>query len=168
MKKPAPLLLATALASASLVGFSAFAEPTPWFVWNASASAPVGLYRVLPGALRHGDLVLVYPPEGVAKLAAKRGYLPAGVPLIKRVVAMDGDRVCALRGTIFVNDAAIAYQRKADRAGRALPHWRGCRDLTKDELFLLMKTVPESFDSRYFGPVTSVHIIGRLTPLCTD
>jgi|TARA_R110002110_G_scaffold5047_1_gene25666 conjugative transfer signal peptidase TraF len=168
MKKPAALLLATALAGASLIGFSAFAKPTPWLVWNASASAPIGLYRVLPGAPRRGDLVLVYTPEGAAKLAAKRGYLPAGVPLIKRVVAMAGDRVCAFRGTIFVNDGAVARQRKADRAGRALPYWRGCRELTKDELFLLMKAAPDSFDSRYFGPVTSGHIIGRLVPLCTD
>ena len=157
MKKPAALLLATALAGASLIGFSAFAKPTPWLVWNASASAPIGLYRVLPGAPRRGDLVLVYTPEGAAKLAAKRGYLPAGVPLIKRVVAMAGDRVCAFRGTIFVNDGAVARQR-----------WRGCRELTKDELFLLMKAAPDSFDSRYFGPVTSGHIIGRLVPLCTD
>ncbi|MDF1628013.1 MAG: conjugative transfer signal peptidase TraF [Parvibaculaceae bacterium] len=168
MKKPAALLLATALAGASLIGFSAFAKPKPWLVWNASSSAPIGLYRVLPGVPRRGDLALVYPPEGAAKLAAKRGYLPAGVPLIKRVVAMAGDRVCTLRGTIFVNGGAVAHQRKADRAGRALPHWRGCRELTKDEFFLLMKDVPDSFDSRYFGPVTSGHLIGRLVPLCTD
>jgi conjugative transfer signal peptidase TraF len=168
MKKPAVLLLATALASASLIGFSAIAKPTPWLVWNASASAPIGLYRVLPGAPRRGDLVLVYPPEGAAELAAKRGYLPAGVSLIKRVVAMAGDRVCALRGTIFVNGGAVARQSKADRAGRAIPRWRGCRELAKDELFLVMKAVPDSFDSRYFGPVTRAHIIGRLAPLCTD
>jgi len=168
MKKPAVLLLATALAGASLIGFSAFAKPSPWLVWNASASAPVGLYRVLPGVPRRGDIVLVYPPESAAKLAAKRGYLPAGVPLIKRVVAMAGDRVCTLRGTIFVNGGAVARQRKTDRAGRALPHWRDCRELAKDELFLLMKAVPDSFDSCYFGPISRDHIIGRLAPLCTD
>ncbi len=168
MKKPAVLLLATALAGVSIIGLSAFAKPTPWLVWNASASAPIGLYRVVPGVPGRGDLVLVSPPESAAKLAATCGYLPGGVPLIKRVVAMAGDHVCSLRGIIFVNGGAVARQRKADRAGRALPYWRGCRALAKDELFLVMKGVPDSFDSRYFGPVTSAHTIGRLVPLCTD
>src|SRR3546814_3022581 len=29
-----------------LIGLAALARPAPWLVWNASASAPIGLYRV--------------------------------------------------------------------------------------------------------------------------
>jgi type IV secretory pathway protease TraF len=49
-----------------------------------------------------------------------------------------------------------------------LPHWDGCRTLQADELFLLMAAVPDSFDSRYFGPVSLSAVIGRLVPLWTE
>lgn len=166
MKKTALVALLVAVSGVVLIGISAIAR-APLLVWNASASAPIGLYRVLPGAPRRGDLVLVYPPEGAAKLAAKRGYLPADVPLIKRVVAMAGDRVCAFRGTIFVNGGAVARQLEADSEGRPMPRWNECRALTDDEIFLILPPA-DSFDSRYFGPVPRAQIIGRLAPLCTE
>ncbi len=167
MKKPAVLLLAAALAGVSIIGLSAFAKPTPWLFWNASASAPIGLYRVVPGVPGRGDLVLVSPPESAAKLAATRGYLPGGVPLIKRVAAVAGDDVCAFDGAIIVNGGIVAWQRKADRAGRSLPRWTECRELLQGEFFLL-GDAPDSFDSRYFGPVTSAQVIGRFAPLWID
>ena len=150
-----------------LIGFSAFADPVPRFIWNASASAQIGLYRVVSGAAGRGDLVLVRAPESVAKLAAKRGYLPVGVPLIKRIAAVAGDDVCAFNGAIIVNGEIDARQRKLDRAGRSLPRWNECRELVQGEFFLLTKA-PASFDSRYFGPVPSAQVIGRLVPLWTD
>ncbi len=62
----------------------------PSFVWNASASAPLGLYRVeqTKAALGKGDLVLAWAPESAHRLAAERGYLPESVPLTKRIAAM--------------------------------------------------------------------------------
>lgn len=167
MKRPAFLPLAATLAGIALVGFSAIAHPQPRLVWNASASAPIGLYRVVSGAPERGDFVLVRIPKSIEKLAAFRGYLPAGVPLIKRVAAVAGDDVCAFSGAIIVNGEIVARQCKADRAGRFLPRWNECQELVQGELFLL-GDAPDSFDSRYFGPVTSARVIGRLAPLWTD
>ena len=167
MRKPAALPLAVALAGIALVGFSAIAHPQPRLVWNASASAPIGLYRVVSGAPERGDFVLVRIPKSIEKVAAIRGYLPAGVPLIKRVAAVAGDDVCAFNGAIIVNGEIAARQRKADRAGRSLPRWNECRELVQGEFFLLTNA-PDSFDSRYFGPVSSARVIGRLAPLWTD
>ena len=63
-------------------------DRTPLLVWNATASAPIGLYLTMPiQHLSHGDLVLATPPPDVAQLAALRDYLPRGVPLVKRVEA---------------------------------------------------------------------------------
>ena len=167
MKRPAFLPLAATLAGIALVGLSAIAHPQPRLVWNASASAPIGLYRVISGAPERGDFVLVRIPKSIESLAAIRGYLPAGIPLIKRVAAVAGDDVCTFDGAIIVNGEIVARQRRADRAGRSLPRWNECRELVQGEFFLL-GDAPDSFDSRYFGPVTSARLIGRLAPLWID
>lgn len=149
-------------------GRNLFADPAPWLVWNGSRSAPVGLYRVASIApLRVGDLVLVRTPEHVRELAAVRGYLPATVPLVKRVAASDGDAVCAHGADIFVNGRRVAARLPRDRLGRSLPWWSGCRALD-GEVFLLMGDVAASFDGRYFGPVPRDAVIGRLVPLWTE
>jgi hypothetical protein len=49
---------ATAIAAASFaISFAAIAvtDPLPRVVWNASASAPIGLYRYSPTAIRRSD-----------------------------------------------------------------------------------------------------------------
>ncbi|MBV9528265.1 MAG: S26 family signal peptidase, partial [Sphingomonas sp.] len=73
------------------------APPRPRLLWNASASAPTGLYRIHPNAaLRTGDTVAASTPNTVRALADRRGYLPANVPLVKRVAAGRGSLVCAI------------------------------------------------------------------------
>lgn len=147
------------------LGFSVLARPVPILVWNSSASAPLGLYLVLPETrLRPGDVALVTPPASIADMAARRGYLPRGVPLIKQVAAMGGDHVCAKGEVIAINGDTVAVRQKADRAGRPLPWWEGCRVLSAGEILFLMPAA-ESLDGRYFGPLSSVHVIGRLVPL---
>ncbi|WP_419739563.1 conjugative transfer signal peptidase TraF [Ruegeria sp.] len=166
MKKAVLLPLAAVLSGVALIGISAIAH-TPLLVWNASASAPIGLYRVTSGAPERGDLVLVQPSKSIAKLAAERRYLPAGVPLIKRIAAMSGDDVCAFNSVIIINGDVVADHLKVDRKGRPMPRWNECRTLEADEIFLLL-TPAGSFDSRYFGPVKRHRIIARLAPLWTE
>jgi conjugative transfer signal peptidase TraF len=161
-------ILAAAVSGLALIGFSTFANPAPRLVWNVSASAPIGLYRVVFGEARRGDLVLVRPPEEIAQLAAERGYLPLGVPFVKRIAALHGDDVCTFKEAVIVNGQLVARRLESDGAGWLLPHWHDCRQLAGDEVFLLMETVRDSFDSRYFGPVSSANVIGRLVPLWTE
>jgi conjugative transfer signal peptidase TraF len=151
-----------------LIGFAALARPAPWLVWNASASAPIGLYRVLPANAVRGDLVLVHTPSSVRQLAAERGYLPQNVPLVKQVAAGGGDIICAAGDAISVNGRAVAERMTRDRLGRPMPRWSGCRLLDGGEVFLLMEGVSDSFDGRYFGPVRRAAIIGRLVPLWVE
>ena len=71
------------------LGLTIAFPPAPWLLWNASASAPIGLYHVTPGAaVKAGDMVVAHAPMAVRELAARRHYLPAHVPLVKRVAAM--------------------------------------------------------------------------------
>lgn len=153
----------------ALIGVSAaldlLVRPAPRLIWNASASAPIGLWRVDPHArFRTGDMVLVRTPESVRRLAAARHYLPANVPLLKRIAARDGDDVCALGDAIFVNGTWVANRRIADKRGRPLPWWSGCELLRGGRVLLLMDA-PDSFDGRYFGPVDEASVIGKAVPL---
>jgi conjugative transfer signal peptidase TraF len=151
------------------LGFLALTMPkNPVFIWNATASAPVGLYRVVHAAtIVRGDLVLVRAPFAVERLAVARGYLAPGVPLVKSIAALKGDRICADALRVFVNGREIAIRLGQDGRGRPLTGWRGCKTLAADQVFLLNGSVLHSFDGRYFGPVSQSAIIGTLRPLWT-
>ena len=149
-----------AIGAVALLATAAF-PPAPRLVWNASASAPIGLYAVSPGArAKPGEMVIARLPEPYRRLAATRRYLPMNVPLVKRVAAYAGDEVCAFGQEIFVNGRWIAERRTADGAGRPMPMWSGCVRLRGDQLFLLMDA-PASFDGRYFGVTNGADIIGK-------
>ena len=79
-----------------LIGGLSFIHITPRLIWNASASTPVGLYSLdRPPRLEVTDLVAVDAPEPLASFLADRGYLPRGVPLMKRVAAFRASRSAA-------------------------------------------------------------------------
>ena len=141
----------------------------PLVVWNATASTPVGLWRVLPAAsrkrLRVGDYVLFWPDRRNAQLFARRGYLPLGVPLLKRVAAVAGQTVCERDGEVSIDGRAVARALPVDGRGRSLAAWSGCGRLPTGEIFVLIPSVPTSLDGRYFGPTPIRAVIGRVTPL---
>ena len=131
----------------------------PTFIWNASPSLPMGLYRVTRRSPQLGDTVLVRLPPGFVVLAARRGYLPVSAYLLKPVAAMGGDLVCRLGARIYVRGRLISLRRR-DGRGRLMPTWHGCRRLGTGELFLLAENA-DSFDSRYFGPVAEGAVAAR-------
>ncbi len=137
-------------------------------VWNVSASVPVGLYRLVPVAiLRVGDLVAVRPSPSLASFMASRRYVEAGALLVKPVAATAGQRVCRSGAIVTLDGMAVAKALVADRMRRPMPVWTGCRRLRRGEVFLLVPSVPASFDSRYFGPISAASIVGRALPLWT-
>lgn len=143
-------------------------NPAPRLVWNASASAPVGLYSNRPSApIARGDMVIARVPEAMRAMAAARGYIPAEVPLVKRVAAVPGDTVCALGQEILLNGRQVGERLLVDGAGRDLPQWQGCARLADDQLFLMMPATATSFDGRYFGLSKASDIAGRASALWT-
>lgn len=144
-------------------------RPAPYAVWNASASVPTGLY-VLRGkaSLQVGERVAIEPPPALRRLLAERRYLPTGVPLLKRIAAVSGQRVCRFAHGITVDGEYVGAARARDRLNRLLPAWAGCHMLRNGELFLMNPAVPDSFDGRYFGMLRDADVIGRATPIWTD
>jgi conjugative transfer signal peptidase TraF len=160
--------MATYLA-VSLLGFLTFVSFTPKLIWNASASTPIGFYAIGRGHPPEvTDLVAVRPPEPLASFMVDRGYVGRGVPLLKRIAAVPGQRVCRAGRSITIDTVMMGDALERDRAGRPLPAWQGCHVIASDELFLMNWQVHDSFDGRYFGPLPATSVIGRAIPLYTD
>ena len=158
-------VIATA-ASCALLAYGG--HKTPWLIWNATASAPIGFYVVVQASpLHRGDLVLAVPPPSVQRFAAQRGYLPVGIPLVKYIGALGGDDVCAKDNAVTINGHIAARRLTSDHLHRLLPAWTGCRTLSNSELLLLNEQVVTSFDGRYFGPTATAAVMGKLVPLWT-
>ena len=152
------------------LAWAAFVHPLPRLVYNPSDSVAVGWYRVDPrghgaASLLVGSIVLTRLPADAAALSAQRGYLPARIPLLKRVGAVAPQEVCVFGALVWIDGVPVAAVRSADRLGRPLPSWPQCRQLRPSELFLLSSTNPASFDSRYFGPVNASAVIGVAHPV---
>lgn len=162
---------ATAItASLFVAGYTAIAitNPLPRVIWNASASVPIGFYRITPdNDPPVGSLVAIMPPERLARWMVERGYLGENVPLLKHVAGKPGARVCRIGDAVSVDARPIATARTSDRLGRPLPVWQGCRTLRDGELFLLNPAHPDSLDGRYFGPLPADAVLGRARPILT-
>jgi conjugative transfer signal peptidase TraF len=153
---------AVATLAAAALASTLVSPPAPLLVWNATPSSRVGLYALSSADnLRSGDIVIAWAPDGARRLGSARDYLPADVPLVKRVGAVAGDRVCAIGAAIWVNGRAAALRRSRDPSGRPMPWWTGCRVLAAGELFLLSPAGPLAFDGRYFGLTTSGEVLGK-------
>lgn len=97
-------------------------------------------------------------------------YNADGVPektLVKRVVALPGDRVVISNGVLTVYDKQHPKGFDPDKTmpyGKVIKYTSGNINLTlpKDEIYVLGDNRTDSCDSRCFGPVNVNQIIGRL------
>ena len=159
-------LLTTLAASGAVAVSGPSAHPS--LIWNASPSAPVGLYRVEPKPRPElKDLVVVRPPDDLVWFLAEGGYLPRGVPLLKHVAALGGQRVCRTGRALSIDGEHVGDALERDHRGRPLPTWQGCVVLSDAQVFLFNADRPDSLDGRYFGPLERRTIIGRASAVWT-
>jgi type IV secretory pathway protease TraF len=137
----------------------AFGILPPLAVWNTSDSVPAGLYlyahHLSASALpKYGDYVALRDPPHFD--------LPL---LLKRVEGVPGDRYCW-------NDAAGTHELNGrpmpppdpDSVALGIPVWKGCVTLGYGQVVGYGRT-PDSYDSRYFGPVATDRLWGVYRPL---
>ena len=168
MTRRAGCLLVASLAAGSLVA-TIGAKPQPHYIWNLTPSVPLGLYSVQPPErLNVTTLVVAVPPEPLATTLADGGYLPRGVPLLKRIFALAGQTVCRVGVQITVDGIAALPARERDLRGHPLPAWQGCHVIATDEAFLMNWDEPDSLDGRYFGPIPRSAVVARAVPVWTD
>jgi len=156
-------VMVLAVAAVAQVSISRFQTQ---LICNLSPSVPVGIYRLAPGAPKRGDSAVVLLPAALRAFAHARRYLPRSFLLLKPVAAAAGDVVCRFGRRLWINGRGSVPVRDADGLGRPIPAWRGCRSLHVGEVFLLSQ-IPGSYDSRYFGPIQTRHVIGTAIPLFT-
>ncbi|MDA5193692.1 S26 family signal peptidase [Govanella unica] len=153
-------MFAAGLLAAAALGLASICPFPLKLVCNLSASAPTGFYWIADRSFARGDLVLAWLPATAASLAADRGYLPLGIPVLKQISALAGDEICRFGGSLFINGQFAAKALARDRRGREMPVWTGCHRLGAQEVFLL-NAHPQSFDGRYFGAIAQDRVVGK-------
>ena len=132
----------------------------PLAIINETPSMQKGLYVRIDDAhdLKRGEIVALPMPTAAKEyLIDKLGY-PANTLLIKRVTGLPGDEVCRQADTLSVAGKTL-HAKARDRRGNVLPNWQGCHKLSNEGIFI-QGDHPGSFDSRYFGPVSSRALSG--------
>ena len=158
-----PMVFAAAPMAA--VSVLAASLPHPFLLWNQTASEPEGLYIRTSEKPRPGVIIAFRAPSTAFPYADRRmGYLRR-VPILKSVAAGENDRVCSIDGVLAINGLRRGPVMDRDSHGDRLPAWRGCRELAHGEVFVFSDRVPNSFDSRYYGPVDKASILGVFEPL---
>lgn len=152
------------LLAAAFGGALLFVQAPALVIYNGSQSVPTGFYLRRPDPITMGAFVTLRAADASAAYAHERGFDGAEDRFIKRVAAGAGARICASGDRVILGDGRELIRLERDAAGRRLPAWSGCRTLGADEVFLLGDT-PDSFDSRYWGPVRRDRIDGVWRPL---
>ncbi len=133
-------------------------------VYNATPSFPIGFYR-LRSSFSESDVVWFDVPGDVERLVFHRNYIPSGGKLMKKIIAVEGDRWCVTDRSMVIDGIVVGHIRTEDSRGLPLPQLpEGCNALGPDEL-IVVSNHPLSFDSRYFGPVKRSAVKGSLEEL---
>lgn len=113
---------------------------------------------------QRGDIVIFNEPAAAEELG-----LGAGKQLIKRVIALPGERVVVKEGEITVFNKDYPDGFKPDKTlpynqDNSIPETSGDIDVTipKGSIFVSGDNRPDSLDSRSFGPVPLQDVIGKL------
>lgn len=133
---------------------------TPWIVQDSS----------MEPNFKKGQFVLVFKHFGAAKKGkAVLVHSPSGsdTVMLKRVAAVEGDKIEFIDKTILVNGVKTSLPWKTLSSDiRLLPETFSRRDtmpetkVGKDQVFLLGDNLDFSFDSREAGPVSKSDLVG--------
>jgi conjugative transfer signal peptidase TraF len=132
---------------------------------NGSPSEPEGLYVRAPEPPAVGRLVAFMAPSAAAEYVDQHLRILERTPVLKTLVAGPGESVCTTSRQLVIDGKILAPIATTDPHGGRLPHWNGCRRLRAGEWFAYSDRVPNSFDSRYYGPITKDQVIAVYRPL---
>jgi type IV secretory pathway protease TraF len=111
-----------------------------------------------------GTIVAFPAPQVALDYAKRRGWSGTPVLFLKPLAAGPGDHVC-VTDHLEINGRNIAPVFTVGSDGTLLPRWNDCRKMTDGEFFAYAPRIPNSLDSRYYGPVLAADIVGVFRPL---
>ena len=129
-------------------------------VINTSPSVAPGLYLRSSEPPSVGKLVdFRIPPAARDYVRGRTGKNGDDWYILKPIVAGPGDRVDTTGAWAVINGHRFApMPPERDRDGRRLPLWRADRILGAGEFFVFSSRIPNSFDSRCYGPISQEQI----------
>ena len=138
-------------------------------VINTSPSVAPGLYLRSTTEPTVGQIIDFRIPSRAEHYVQNRtGQDGQDWYILKPIAAGPGDQVNTTGLLLIINGRAIApMPPNTDSAGRPLPVWRENRVLGPDEFFVFSARIPNSFDSRCYGPITRNEIASVRRPLLT-
>lgn len=158
-----------------LLSFAAITGGLSGYRLNLTPSMPLGIWKRSSVVHRGSYVAACIPADGeAAQLAIERGYLPHGqcpggfAPLLKQIAAIPGDTVTLTDEEVWINGASLLDSQALsnDSTDRPLvPFPRGTYRVLPGEYWLFATNLPQSFDSRYFGPVRESSILTSLVPV---
>lgn len=168
------LIPLAAAAGLVLIGMSAEGARCAGWRVNLTASAPRGVYRLQPLTtlpIHRGSLVELCPPAWVTPTAfpfyMRGDCAGGGKALLKTIVGVPGDRIAVTEVGITVNGVRLPGSAPMSKSVQypdiSLPRFR-CEVVLGPEQYWVYGSGarPElaalSFDSRYFGPVSTGQI----------
>jgi len=139
------------LLALSVLAIFAMTAKSSGIVFNVTGSMPGTIYTV--GRGEKGSFASLCSP--IPHPSIGHGSCPDGsMPLIKRVVGVAGDLVTVTNHGVEINGQPVSNSKPLDlyTKGQDLPQMRGIFVLKQGEIWTAGEH-PNSFDSRYFGPV---------------
>jgi len=132
---------------------------------NTTASFPVGLYRQTePGTgAKTGDLVLACLPRGKWHREPPWSLRcpDRAMPILKKIAALPNDRVAIAAAGIRVDGRMVPNSKPLPtQVSTATPGI-----VPGGMVWLLSDAAPDSYDSRYFGPIPLTAIQAVVRPL---
>ena len=124
-------------------------------------SLPYGVYMKVKGVPQRGEYASTCLTSEIAQYGINRGYLAEGkcdtgtVPVLKIIKGLPGDHFVIKEGFLRINGYSYPIIGE-DSSGRVLNIFYRQKDgiLDKEKYLLLSNFVKNSWDSRYWGPVS--------------
>ena len=134
---------------------------TPIVYFNfITHSLPNGIYLRVSGVPKRGDYAATCLTPQIAQYGIVRGYLMRGscvsgtVGILKIIKGVPGDYYSIIKGSLLLNGKLYGVMDR-DSSGRALKEFYNTKGVIgRDKYFLLSDFVKNSWDSRYWGPVS--------------
>ena len=133
---------------------------------QVTLSMPEGYYLTYSTQdITRDDNVLFKPNERIQQFIVDHGWLPKGVPLLKRIVGIPGDKLCIKQQKVSINNKTIAIITDKDSKGNLLPVFQFCGVIARNQYFVQGIANDHSFDSRYYGLILGNQIISKAIKL---